>query len=76
MSAVVESSKEAATVRAGQAEHVAAHRSAASAPRAGRWGRFLWHAAEMVLAMMAGMAVYGGVRTLLNPSGLGDLHRA
>jgi flagellar biosynthetic protein FliP len=42
----------------------------------GRGGRFLWHLVEMVLAMMVGMAVFGGLRALLDPTGLADVVRA
>jgi hypothetical protein len=38
-------------------------------------GRFLWHLAEMVLAMMIGMALYGAVRALLNPTAFADVLR-
>jgi hypothetical protein len=42
----------------------------------GRVGRFLWHLVEMILAMMVGMAIFGGVRALLNPTGFADVLRA
>src|SRR4051812_27413664 len=42
---------------------------------AGQVGRFLIHLVEMVLAMMVGMAVYGGVRALLDPTGFVDVLR-
>jgi hypothetical protein len=40
-----------------------------------RVGRFLWHLGEMVLAMMAGMAGFGAVRALLDPSGFAAVLR-
>jgi hypothetical protein len=42
----------------------------------GQAGRFLWHLGEMILAMMVGMAIFGGVRALLNPTGFADVLRA
>lgn len=44
-------------------------------PIAGRLLHFLRHLAEMVIAMMTGMAVYGTVRALLNPTGFADVLR-
>jgi hypothetical protein len=41
----------------------------------GRAGRFLWHLGEMVLAMLVGMAAFGGVRALLNPTGFAGVLR-
>jgi hypothetical protein len=41
----------------------------------GRGGRFLWHLAEMVIAMNIGMAIYAGLRALLNPTGFSDVLR-
>jgi flagellar biosynthetic protein FliP len=43
--------------------------------RAGRVGRFLRHLLEMVFAMMVGMALFGGVRALLDPTGFADVLR-
>jgi hypothetical protein len=42
---------------------------------AARAGRFLWHLAEMVIAMMVGMAAFGGVRALLDPTGVAAVLR-
>src|SRR6476660_1766324 len=36
---------------------------------AARAGTFLRHVVEMILAMMVGMAIFGGVRALLDPTG-------
>jgi hypothetical protein len=43
--------------------------------RAARLGSFLRHFVEMILAMMVGMAVFGGVRALLDPTGFADVLR-
>ncbi|MGH2354614.1 MAG: hypothetical protein ACRDJN_23645, partial [Chloroflexota bacterium] len=42
---------------------------------AGRVGRFLRHLAEMVLAMMVGMALFGALRALLDPTGFAAVLR-
>jgi flagellar biosynthetic protein FliP len=44
-------------------------------PVVARAGRFLWHLAEMVLAMLVGMAAFGGVRALLDPTGFAAVLR-
>jgi hypothetical protein len=36
---------------------------------------FLWHFAEMVIAMMVGMAIFGGLRAALDPTGFADALR-
>jgi hypothetical protein len=47
----------------------AAHHTYEARSGARRVGRFLWHLGEMVLAMLVGMAGFGGVRALLDPTG-------
>jgi hypothetical protein len=46
-----------------------------SGPFARQVRRFLRHFAEMVIAMMVGMAGFGGVRALLNPTRFADVLR-
>jgi hypothetical protein len=50
----------------------APHKQRATMRRA---GRFLWHLIEMVLAMLVGMAAFGAIRALLNPTGFAGVLR-
>jgi flagellar biosynthetic protein FliP len=63
------------TFEVGHAAVVSAHAHHEQRSRAGRVGRFLRHLLEMVLAMMVGMALFGGARALLDPTGFADVLR-
>src|SRR2546423_332664 len=65
--------KSSLTVAPADTGGVHVHPGAAS--RAARVGFFLRHFVEMVLAMMVGMAIFGGVRALLDPTGFAEMLR-
>src|SRR6266508_1043215 len=63
------------TPELGHAVAVSPHAHHQRRSGAGRVGRFVRHLVEMVLAMLVGMALYGGVRALLDPTGFADVLR-
>jgi deazaflavin-dependent oxidoreductase (nitroreductase family) len=72
---VVSQAPQDATSQGGHAAEGAVPGHHGRPARAGRVGGFLRHLAEMVLAMMVGMAIYGGVRALIDPSAFSEALR-
>ena len=71
----VSQAPEDATAHVGHGARLGVPRDDAQPARAGRLGRFVRHLVEMILAMMVGMALFGGVRALLDPTGAADALR-